>query len=91
MRDAGPADSLSVHIGTPSFLSALFAHIHDAADAIPVDSAILQSLLLCLIAGDRHLILRTAEEDVALVVKLAALVSAVICQAFGWIQSLVLR
>lgn len=59
-------------IGTQAFLPALLARIRDefAPSAVPLDNVIFQSILLCLVAGDKHLILRTPEEDIALAVKL---------------------
>ncbi|KAJ6625848.1 hypothetical protein B0H10DRAFT_1757786, partial [Mycena sp. CBHHK59/15] len=62
--------------GTPTFFPALLAHIRDIAPpSLPVDAVVFQSLLLCLVAGDKHLLLRAPEKDVRLVVKLAFLVS----------------
>ena len=60
-------------IGTQAFLPALLAYIRNIAApaSLPLDHVIFQSVLLCLIAGDKHLILRTPEEDVGLVVRLA--------------------
>lgn len=65
-------------IGTQEFLPALLTHIRNSAKslAVPVDLVILQSVLLCLIAGEKNLILRTPDEDVALTVQLAVWVSA---------------
>ena len=64
-------------IGTQAFLPALLSHIRNVAApaSLPLDHVIFQSILLCLIAGDNHLILRTPEEDVGLVVRLAVWVS----------------
>lgn len=66
--------------GIPTFLPAVLSHIqHHAAASltngtpIPIDSAVLQSILLCLVAN-KHLILRTDDDDIPNVVKLAALV-----------------
>jgi len=72
-----PAD-LPLHlIGTQAFLPALLAYIQNVTNSpsLPLDHVIFQSLLLCLIAGDKHLILRTPEEDVGLTVKLTVWVS----------------
>ncbi len=65
-------------IGTQEFLPALLTHIRNSAKslAVPLDLVILQSVLLCLIAGEKNLILRTPDEDVALTVRLAVWVSA---------------
>ncbi|KIM45522.1 hypothetical protein M413DRAFT_442188 [Hebeloma cylindrosporum] len=59
-------------VGTQAFLPALHAYIRNVANSpsLPLDHVIFRSLLLCLIAGDKHLILRTPEEDVGLTVKL---------------------
>lgn len=64
-------------IGTQAFFPTLLSYIHHVAApaSLPLDHVILQSILLCLIARDKHLILRTPEEDIALVVRLAAWVS----------------
>ncbi|KAG5219847.1 hypothetical protein IMY05_C4749000100 [Salix suchowensis] len=66
--------------GIPTFLPAVLSHIQHHAAApladgtpIPIDSAVLQSILLCLVAN-KHLILRTDDDDIPNVVKLAALV-----------------
>jgi len=62
-------------IGTPAFFPSLLSYVHDTASspsALPLDPVIFQSILLCLVAGDKHLILRTPEEDVGLVLKLAS-------------------
>ncbi|KAL4262553.1 hypothetical protein AB1N83_005471 [Pleurotus pulmonarius] len=65
--------------GIPTFLPAVLSYIQHHAAAplangtpIPIDSAVLQSILLCLVAN-KHLILRTDDEDIPNVVKLAAL------------------
>ena len=60
-------------VGDPAFFPALLTQL--SSSNLPIEPVILQSVLLCFIARDKHLILRTYEEDVALVVKLAALVS----------------
>lgn len=62
--------------GTPPFFPALLAHVQDlAAPSLPLDAVVFQSILLCLIAGEKHLLLRAPERDVRLVVKLAFMVS----------------
>ncbi|KAJ7772693.1 hypothetical protein DFH07DRAFT_700500, partial [Mycena maculata] len=61
--------------GTPTFFPALLAHVRDLAPpSLPVDPVVFQSILRCLIAGEKHLLLRAPEQDVRLVVKLAFLV-----------------
>ncbi|KAF9532399.1 hypothetical protein CPB83DRAFT_759856, partial [Crepidotus variabilis] len=64
--------SLESLIGTQAFLPTVLGHIRDAANhtALPIDQVIFQSILICLIAQDKHLIIRTPEEDVSLAVKL---------------------
>lgn len=66
-------------VGTQAFLPALHVYIRNVANAasLPLDHVIFRSLLLCLIAGDKHLILRTPEEDVGLTVKLTVWVSPI--------------
>ena len=64
-----------VHPGTPSFFPALLEHIKSAAPGLPTDPVILQSLLLCIMAGNKNVILRTREEDVSVVQNLTVLVS----------------
>ncbi|KAE9408784.1 hypothetical protein BT96DRAFT_781267, partial [Gymnopus androsaceus JB14] len=59
------------HIGTPSFVPLLLTYVRNASSGFPIEPVIFQSILLCLISGNKHLILRTAEDDVGLVVKLA--------------------
>ncbi|KAJ7217740.1 hypothetical protein GGX14DRAFT_516982 [Mycena pura] len=60
--------------GTPTFFPAILAHVRDLAPpSLPVDPVVFQSILLCLVAGDKHLLLRAPEHDVRLVVKLAFL------------------
>ncbi len=59
-------------LGTQAFLPAVLAHIRNAASptSLPLDQVIFQSILLCLIAQDKHLIIRTPEEDLGLAVQL---------------------
>ncbi|TFK44160.1 hypothetical protein BDQ12DRAFT_672494 [Crucibulum laeve] len=71
-----PEDHLPIHlVGTPTFFPSLLSYIRNASAnpaSLPLDQVILQSLLLCIIAGEKNLILRTPEEDVGPVVKLTA-------------------
>ncbi|TEB37205.1 hypothetical protein FA13DRAFT_890774 [Coprinellus micaceus] len=62
------------HLGSPPFFSELITYVRSISTfpTLPVDQVIIKSVLLCLIAGDKHLILRTPEEDIGLVVKLVA-------------------
>lgn len=68
------SDILPTHlIGTPNLFNTIVNHIRHAAwPAIPpIEPVILQALLTSIIAGDCHLIIRTPEEDVSLVARLA--------------------
>ena len=83
--------SVQVQPGTKEYLPSLLARARAAHPDIPIDPVVLRSLLICLIAQPRipvgsakpdksthagvHLILRTKEEDVGLVVSVVALVS----------------
>jgi len=61
-------------VGTPAFLPGLLSYISSAASpaTVPLDKVIFQSILLCLIAQDKHLIFRTPEEDIGLAIQLIA-------------------
>ncbi|KAJ7747222.1 hypothetical protein B0H16DRAFT_1555129 [Mycena metata] len=60
--------------GNPTYFPALLALVRDLAPpSLPLDAVIFQSILLCLISGEKHLLLRAPEKDVRLVVKLAFL------------------
>ena len=61
--------------GSVSFLPSLLAHIRAVTPGLPLEPVILQVLLLCIVSGDRNFILRTREEDIGLVSRLAAIVS----------------
>ncbi|KAF5348644.1 hypothetical protein D9758_006766 [Tetrapyrgos nigripes] len=65
-------DQLSSYIGLSPFFPSLLAYIRNASPTLPFEPVVLQSLLICIVAGHKHLILRTAEDDVHLVTKLAA-------------------
>ncbi|KAJ7134975.1 hypothetical protein C8R43DRAFT_1021706 [Mycena crocata] len=60
--------------GNPHFFPALVAHIQELAPSLPLDPVVFQAILLCLISGEKHLLLRAAEQDVRLVSKLAFLI-----------------
>ncbi|KAI0744091.1 hypothetical protein C8Q80DRAFT_1184938 [Daedaleopsis nitida] len=85
------SSSIPSTIGTPEYLPGLVARARASYSDLPLDTTILQSLLICLIAQPRlpagcvksdrssgshvglHLILRTKEEDIGLVVNLVTL------------------
>jgi len=72
---ASPAD-LRPLVGTPVLLPSLLSYIrHSPHGTLPLDPAIFQAILLCMVAGNKHLLLHTPEEDVNLVVRLAVWVS----------------
>ncbi|KAA1471746.1 hypothetical protein DENSPDRAFT_837807 [Dentipellis sp. KUC8613] len=53
--------------GDPNFFSAILNYIQDTSPELPMDYVILRGLLLCLMAGNKHLLLRTTEEDISVV------------------------
>ncbi|KAF7315695.1 hypothetical protein MIND_00085100 [Mycena indigotica] len=60
--------------GAPTFVPQLIAHIRErASPSVPIDPVLFQSLLLCLVAGEKHLLLRAPDRDVRLVSKLTFL------------------
>ncbi|KAF7376435.1 hypothetical protein MSAN_00059100 [Mycena sanguinolenta] len=67
-------DSNHLVSGSPTFFPALLAHVRELAPpSLPVDPVVFQSILLCLVSGEKHLLLRSPAKDVRLVVKLAFL------------------
>ena len=71
-------DDLVPLLGSSSFIPALHAYLRSSSTAnLPLDSAIIQAILVCIVAGDKNLILHTPEEDVGLVVRLTFWVSLV--------------
>ncbi|KAG1752869.1 hypothetical protein EDB19DRAFT_1670259 [Suillus lakei] len=68
--------------GSTLFLPSLLAHIRAAAPGLPLEPIIIQVLLLCIVSGDRNLILRTREEDIGLVSRLATIS---LTSVFGYI------
>jgi hypothetical protein len=61
--------------GMPDFFASLLEYIRTIVSGFPLDPVIFQSVILCVMAGNKHLLLRTREEDIAIVQNLAALVS----------------
>ncbi|KAG7446689.1 uncharacterized protein BT62DRAFT_1076228 [Guyanagaster necrorhizus] len=76
MSFAGPSN-LPEAIGSSAFFPRLLSNVREATSAagLPLDTVILQSILLCFISGDKHLILRTSEEDIPYVQRIAVTVS----------------
>ncbi|VDB95904.1 unnamed protein product [Peniophora sp. CBMAI 1063] len=58
--------------GTSEFFASLFAYAQDLAPGLPINRVVFQSVLLCILAGNRSLVLRTREEDVALLANTTA-------------------
>lgn len=61
--------------GSESFLTEILNQIHTEAPNLPIDAAVIEALLVSVVAGDKHLILRTAEEDIAALARLTTSVS----------------
>lgn len=62
--------------GTPPFFPSLLSSIRTNAPNVPLDPVALQAVLLCLLAGNKNLILRsTREDDIGSVAKVTASVS----------------
>lgn len=61
--------------GTPEFFGSLLAYAQELAPALPINRVVFQSVLLCILAGNRSLVLRTRDEDVALLANTTAYVS----------------
>ncbi|KAG6375539.1 hypothetical protein JVT61DRAFT_3099 [Boletus reticuloceps] len=59
--------------GTHLFLPSLLTHVRSAAPGFPLEPVIVQVLLICIISGNKNLILRTRDEDIPLVSKLTTL------------------
>lgn len=71
-----PAADLLPLAGTPSFFPAILSYVRNCIPgSLPLDPVIFQAVLLCIISGDKHLILHTPEEDIGLVARLSVWVS----------------
>ncbi|KAI0305624.1 hypothetical protein B0F90DRAFT_1815217 [Multifurca ochricompacta] len=60
--------------GTPDFFASLLDHIRTTTPHVPLDPVIFQSIILGVMAGNKHIVLRTKEEDITIVQNLAALI-----------------
>lgn len=67
--------------GTSDYFPDLLARLRAAAPSLPLEPVVFQSLLLCLAAGDKNLILRTHEEDISVVQKIAV---SILTAVFGY-------
>jgi hypothetical protein len=61
--------------GTPDFFASVLRFIRTTAPGIPLDPVIFQSIMLSVMAGNKHVLLRAKDEDITIVQNLAALVS----------------
>lgn len=64
--------------GTPDFFASVLRFIRSTAPGVPLDPVIFQSIILSVMAGNKHVLLRTRDEDTSIVQNLAALVSDLI-------------
>lgn len=55
---------------TVGYFSVLLALVAEAAPELVADPTLLHALLVCLIPGDKHLVIRTSPEDISTVAKL---------------------
>jgi hypothetical protein len=72
--------------GTPEFFASVLRFIRTTAPGIPLDPVILQSIMLSVMAGNKHVLLRAKDEDITVVQNLAALVSnhpTLVCSLVG--------
>lgn len=61
--------------GTPDFFASVLRFIRTAIPALPLDPVIFKSIILSVIAGNKHVLLRTRHEDITTVQNSAAIVS----------------
>jgi len=61
--------------GTPEFFASVLRFIRTTTPGIPLDPVIFQSIMLSVMAGNKHVMLRAKDEDITIVQNLAALVS----------------
>ena len=61
--------------GTPDFFGSCYSYAQKLAPNLPINRVVLQSVLLCILAGNRSLVLCTRDEDVALLANTTAYVS----------------
>ena len=61
--------------GKPDFFASVLRFIRTSAPRFPLDPVIFQSIMLSVMGGNKHLLLRAKDEDISIVQSLAALVS----------------
>lgn len=60
--------------GTPDFFASILEFVRATAPDVPLDPVIFQAIVLCVMAGNKHVLLRPREEDITVVQNLAALI-----------------
>jgi hypothetical protein len=68
--------------GKPDFFASVLRFIRTSAPGFPLDPVIFQSIILSVMAGSKHVLLRAKDEDISIVQSLAALVSNAITGLF---------
>lgn len=61
--------------GKPDFFASVLRFVRTSAPGFPLDPVIFQSIMLSVIAGNKHVLLRAKDEDISMVQSLATLVS----------------
>lgn len=61
--------------GNPEFFASVLRFIRASAPGFPLDPVIFQSIILSVMGGNKHVLLRAKDEDISIVQSLAALVS----------------
>jgi hypothetical protein len=61
--------------GKPDFFASVLRFIRTSAPGFPLDPVIFQSIILSVMAGNKHVLLRAKDEDISIVQSLASLVS----------------
>ena len=77
-RDNSP-QNITPQLGvpeTPDFFASVLRFIRTTVPGISLDLVIFQSIMLSVMAGNKHVLLRAKEEDIITVQSLAALVSS---------------
>jgi hypothetical protein len=83
MPEFAATDEFLSLLGSSSFIPALHNHLRGSSvGTLPLDPAILQAILTCIVAGDKNLILHAPEEDLSLVVRLTSWVSSLSALSF---------
>ena len=71
--------------GKPDFFASVLRFIRTSAPGFPLDPVIFQSIVLAVMAGNKHVLLRAKDEDISIVQSLATLVSSpiLVCSLAG--------